>query len=80
MNARSIPTAPSAIRFGDDNVILDPDWPRDRKEWGQYREYLKRWLGVDRVVIVHTRDRNEADAEAFGAPLQAATGVVLTTL
>ena len=29
-----IATAPSSIRFGDDNVILDPDWPRDRNEWG----------------------------------------------
>ena len=24
-----IATAPSSIRFGADNVILDPDWPRD---------------------------------------------------
>ena len=30
-------TGPSEIRFGDQNVILNPDWPRDRKEWSQYR-------------------------------------------
>jgi len=73
-----IPTAPSSIRFGEDNIILNPDWPRDRKEWSQYREHLKRWLGVDRVEIVHTRDRSEADAESFVAPLGSATGVYLT--
>ena len=73
-----IPTAPSALRFGDDNVILNPDWPRDSVQWQQYREYMKRWLGVDRVEIMHTRDRREANTEAFVAPLKAATGVYLT--
>ena len=32
-------TGPSAIRFGYRNIILNPDWPRDRKEWSQYEEY-----------------------------------------
>lgn len=73
-----IPTAPSQIRFGDDNVILDPDWPRDRNEWRRYDEYLKRWFGVDRVEIIHTRDRRVSDSEAFVAPLNSATGVYLT--
>jgi cyanophycinase len=72
-----IATAPSAIRFGGDNVILNPDWPRDRKEWGQYHEYLRRWLGVDRVEVLHTRDRREADTKTFVAPLDSATGVYL---
>jgi cyanophycinase len=72
-----IPTAPSAIRFGDDNVILDPDWPRDRTEWRQYHDYLKRWFGVDHVEIIHTRDRRIAETEAFVAPLNSATGVYL---
>jgi len=72
-----IPTAPSAIRFGDDNVILDPDWPRDRNEWRLYHEYLKRWFGVDDVEIIHTRDRHIANTETFIAPLKSATGVYL---
>ena len=72
-----IPTAPSAIRFGDDSVILNPDWPRDRKEWGHYHEYLKRWFAVDHIEVVHTRDRNEADTQSFAAPLLSATGVYL---
>jgi cyanophycinase len=72
-----IATAPSSIRFGEDNVILNPDWPRERKEWAQYIEYLKRWLGVDHVEVLHTRDRTTADTRAFVAPLDSATGVYL---
>jgi cyanophycinase len=72
-----IPTAPSAIRFGDDTVILNPDWPRDRKEWGHYQAYLRRWLGTDSINFMHTRDRGEADTEAFIAPLRSATGAYL---
>jgi cyanophycinase len=70
-------TGPSSIRFGDANVILNPDWPRDRKEWRQYEEYLKGWLGVDAVQVLHTRERTVANADSFVAPLRSATGVYL---
>ena len=70
-------TGPSALRFGFWNTILNPDWPRDRKEWTQYGAHLKRWLGVDHVQVLHTRDRSVADADAFVAPLKSATGVYL---
>jgi cyanophycinase len=72
-----IATAPSAIRFGDDNTILNPDWPRDREEWRKYYAYLRKWLGVTRVEVIHTRDRNVANTKAFVAPLDSATGVFL---
>ena len=39
-------------------------------------EVLKR-LGVAEVTVMHTRDRKEADSEAFVAPLRTATGVWL---
>jgi cyanophycinase len=71
------PTAASSIRFGARNTIVDPDWPRDRAEWGAYEAYLKEWLGVDDVVVLHTRDRAEADSAEFTVPLRAATGVYL---
>lgn len=71
-------TGPSSIRFGDQNIILDPDWPRDRKEWSQYEEYLKDSLAVDAIRVLHTRDRNIANTEAFVAPLKSATGVYLS--
>lgn len=72
-----IVTGPSALRFGPQNTILNPDWPHDRTEWSQYREYLKGWLGVDSVHLLHTRDTAEANTPAFVAPLRSATGVYL---
>ena len=70
-------TGPSALRFGPQNVVLNPDWPRDRPEWKQYEDYLKEWLGVPSVQVLHTRDRNVANSDAFTAPLKSATGVYL---
>jgi cyanophycinase len=70
-------TGPSAIRFGDEKTILNPDWPRNRKEWEAYEVYLKRWLDVEGVQVLHTRDRAVANSDAFLAPLKSATGVYL---
>jgi cyanophycinase len=69
-----IPTCASSIRFGPQNTVLDPDWPKDRPEWPAYEAWLKSWLGVDNVVILHTRDRAVADSTAFTAPHRNATG------
>ena len=78
-NARIVvfATGPSGLRFGPQNTILDPDWPRDRPEWKLYEEYVKGWLGVPSVQVMHTRDRNVANSEAFTEPLRSATGVFL---
>jgi cyanophycinase len=70
-------TGPSAIRFGGEKTILNPDWPRSRKEWGAYEVYLKRWLDIEGVQVLHTRDRAVANSDAFLAPLKSATGVYL---
>jgi cyanophycinase len=71
------PTGASAVRFGAQNTILNPDWPREKPEWRAYETYLMEWFGVDRVVILHTRDRSVADSADFVAPLETATGVYL---
>lgn len=42
-------------------------------DWAGYRSF--RDAGVQHVAVLHTRDRAEADAEAFVAPLVNATGV-----
>ncbi len=78
-NARivALPTGASSIRFGEMNTILDPDSPRDRQEWRDYAAYLKDWLGVTDVTILHTRDRTVATSEEFVRPLKSATGVFL---
>jgi hypothetical protein len=59
------------------NAKHGPMWPRDREEWGPSHAYLRRWLGADRIEALHTRNRSEADAKAFVAPLDSATGVYL---
>jgi acetolactate synthase-1/2/3 large subunit len=38
-----IPTGASSLRFGNENTILDPDWPRDRKEWIALIDGWKKW-------------------------------------
>lgn len=73
----AIPTGASAVRFGEGNTILNPDWPRDRAEWTAYESHLRSWFGVESVTVLHTRARPVADSEAFVAPLRAATGVFL---
>jgi cyanophycinase len=73
----AVPTGASSIRFGDRNVIFNPDWPRDRGEWKAYLDYLKAWFRTEDVHLLHTRDRREADAEAFVQPIRRATGVYL---
>jgi len=72
-----IPTGASSVRFGDKNIILDPDWARDRPEWAAYEEYLKQWFGTENVTVIHTRDRAIANSEDFVIPLLNATGVYL---
>jgi cyanophycinase len=72
-----IPTGASSVRFGESGTILDPDWPRERPEWSAYAAYLRKWLGVGDVTILHTRDRSVADSEGFAASLRSATGVFL---
>jgi cyanophycinase len=73
----AIPTGASSIRFGDDNTILNPDWSKDREEWAKYERHLERWFGASAVTLMHTRDRRTADAQAFSAALERATGVYL---
>jgi cyanophycinase len=74
-----LPTGASSIRFGPQNVILNPDWPRDRPEWSAYEFDLKAWFGVASVTVLHTRDRAIADSETFVTGLRTATGVFLGT-
>ncbi|MGH7693794.1 MAG: cyanophycinase, partial [Gemmatimonadaceae bacterium] len=78
-NARVVafPTGASSIRFGEKNIILNPDSPRDSQEWREYAAYLKDWLGAGDVTILHTRDRTIASSEEFVRPLKSATAVFL---
>ena len=66
-----IPTAASSLR-SDSGVIWDPDKLEHRAEFEQ--ELLKRF-GLKGLTILHTRDRQTADSEAFVSPLRAANAV-----
>ncbi len=88
-----IPTGASAMKFGAENTILNPDWPREHREcigvstkacnlgswdiWAAYERWLKQWFGVEQVTVLHTRDRAVADSESFVKPLESATGVFI---
>ncbi len=66
-----IPTAASSLR-SDSGIIWDPDQREHRAEFE--KEILKRF-GLQRITILHTRDRQAADNDAFVAPLRAADAV-----
>lgn len=54
---------PTSLEDGDPD--LEPSHATD----------LERWWGFDEVVFVHTRSPDEADSEAFVAPMHDVTGV-----
>ena len=51
----------------------------DDADYDQYWSGLKQWRdnGATNLTVVHTRDRNVADTEAFVKPIRAARGVFL---
>ncbi|MBT1696712.1 Type 1 glutamine amidotransferase-like domain-containing protein [Fulvivirgaceae bacterium PWU4] len=66
-----IPTPASSLR-SDSGVIWNPDQEENRMEFR--RELMKRFK-VNDVVVLHTRDRNVANSEAFVRPLRQAKAV-----
>ena len=59
-------------------VVIPTAWdemntPSQKLE--QLRVSVQQIMGVDRVTIMHTRDRRQADSPEFVAPLRRATGV-----
>jgi cyanophycinase len=71
-----IPTAASEIRTSS-GVIYNPDLPLESPAGQQYYQDLLRIFGVQKLTVLHTRDRRTADAEEFVAPLRTSTGVWL---
>jgi len=72
-----IPTGASALKTPE-GIIINPDWPRDRPDWADYEKSVLRTFGVNRITILHTRDRAVADSEPFVEPLRKANGVWLS--
>ncbi|HEY6253679.1 MAG TPA: cyanophycinase [Candidatus Angelobacter sp.] len=63
-----IPTAWND-KFDDGSAAVTPDHLQ------RLRIGVQKTMGVDRVTILHTRDRRQADSPEFVAPLKRATGV-----
>jgi cyanophycinase len=59
-------------------VVIPTAWDDEHstpEKLEQLRVSVQEIMGVDRVTIMHTRDRRQADAPEFVAPLKRATGV-----
>jgi len=66
-----IPTAASSLRSGS-GVMWDPDQRQHRAEFEA--EILKRFA-LKQITVLHTRDREVSDSDAFVSPLRAADAV-----
>jgi cyanophycinase len=80
-----IPTGASAVRLDGlatgeprpDAVYRPPETSALDEQTQKLADWVARGLGVRRVTVLHTRDRKEAESEAFVAPLRRAHGVWL---
>jgi cyanophycinase len=78
-----IPTGASALRLDGlstgeprpEAVYTPPETSTRDAQTEKLAEWAARSLGVRRVTVLHTRNRKEADSEAFVAPLRTAHGV-----
>jgi cyanophycinase len=78
-----IPTGASAVRMDGlatgeprpDAVYRPPETSAYDEQTQKLADWAARALHVRRVTVLHTRDRKEADSEAFVAPLRTAHGV-----
>ena len=62
----------------DAEVVLIPtatESEPDTEDLERARRAFERAFGMSHVTVLHTRDRAEADKEAFAAPLKTARGV-----
>jgi len=70
-------TGASGIKLDDGSVYTPPESSTRGEQTSRLEEELARYIGVKRIAVLHTRDRKEADSEAFAAPLRTASGVWL---
>ena len=78
-----IPTGASAVRMDGlatgeprpDLVYRPPETSAHDEQTQKLADWAACGLHVRRVTVLHTRDRKEADSEAFVAPLRTAHGV-----
>jgi cyanophycinase len=75
MNFVYIPTASSGIKLDSGFIYRPPESDSPAANTREFEQELARIFGVKRITVLHTRDRNTANSEAFVEPLRKANGV-----
>src|SRR5262245_34237301 len=70
-----IPTASSGIKLDSGFVYTPPDSDTDTGNTREFEQELAKFFGVNRVTVLHTRNRDTAISETFIEPLRKANGV-----
>jgi cyanophycinase len=73
-----IPTASSGIKLDSGFIYTPPDSDNDAVNTREFEQELSKFFGINRITVLHTRNRNTADSEAFIEVLRKATGVWLS--
>jgi cyanophycinase len=70
-----IPTAASGIKLDSGFIYIPPDSDSSAANTREFEQQLAKMFGVRRITVLHTRNRNTANSEAFVEPLHKASGV-----
>jgi cyanophycinase len=74
-----IPTAASSLRLPSGFIYDPPNTDAPAPNTKEFEQELAKFFGVERVTVLHTRDRKTANSERFVAKLKAANGVWLSS-
>lgn len=73
-----IPTASSGIKLDSGFIYTPPDSDNPADNTKEFEQELGKFFGVNRVTVLHTKNRNTANSESFIEPLRKANGVWLS--
>jgi cyanophycinase len=74
-----IPTAASSLRLPSGFIYDPPNSDTPAANTKEFEQELAKFFGVERVTLLHTRDRKMADTPAFVEVLKKANGIWLSS-
>jgi cyanophycinase len=74
-----IPTAASSLRLPSGFIYDSPNSDTPAANTREFEQELCKFFGVNRITVLHTRNRKTADSESFVEPLKKAHGVWLSS-
>lgn len=74
-----IPTAASSLRLSSGFIYDPPDLDAPAANTKEFEQELAKFFGVNRVIVLHTRNRKTADSKGFVEALKKANGVWLSS-